>query len=167
MNQAGGRGLLTGTAAELVMLCFSYATEVMEMNTKDIDRIRALATNVAAVLAEDRETGPLKKYQVAHRKPADLKHWFKRSSIAWLLRPPAGDGTAGADGATPLITDEQWRLLFDPDGQGREYRDLLFIAVLERLHELGWRPDDPETAAELAADDDEGKLFPEQEDSEQ
>jgi hypothetical protein len=40
----------------------------------------------------------------------------------------------------PLVTSEQWLLLFDPDGQGWFHRDLLFVSVLQSLATLRWQP---------------------------
>ncbi len=69
------------------------------------------------------------------------------------LRPPAA-GTA-----SPLLTTTQFRLLFDPDGQGWIYRRLLLIAVLNALHAQGWSPKDAaEALADLPEAEEEIKL---------
>ena len=131
-----------GEVPHLVPLCFSYAIEVLQVNDKDIGRIRQLAEHIAEALAPRRERGVLKAYEHAHREPATLQKWLRTYAVHWALLPP--------DGRTePFVTSEQWRLLFDSDGRSWLHRDLLFIAVLEQLNQLGWRADDVKSRDEL------------------
>lgn len=134
--------------AGLVSLCFSFVIEVMDVNDKDVEVVRALARNVALVIGQTTTASELQRYRVAHREPAALRAWLEKHAVRWALRPPAG-----ADG--PLVTTGQFRLLFDPDGQGWLYRQLLLVAVLERLHEQGWRPDDADELARDIEEEDE------------
>jgi hypothetical protein len=135
---------LPGEAPHLVPLCFSYAIEVLQVHDKDVGRIRQLAEHIAEVLAPQRERGVLKTYENAHRDPRMLQQWLRKRAVTWTL-------TRG-NAAEAFITADQWRLLFDSDGQGRLHQDLLFIAVLEQLHIRGWQPDDAEARHDL--DDD-------------
>ncbi|MGH3978169.1 MAG: hypothetical protein ACRDRZ_04070 [Pseudonocardiaceae bacterium] len=134
-----------GEAAQLVPLGFSYAIEVLQVNDKDVGRIRHLAEHIAETLTPHRERGALKGYENAHRESRRLQEWLRKRAVSWTLAPPD-------DRAEPFVSAEQWRLLFDPDGRGRLHQDLLFIAVLEQLHQRGWRADD--AAARDDLDDD-------------
>jgi hypothetical protein len=67
----------------------------------------------------------------AHRDSRELQAYLKREAIDWALRPGQ---------AQPLITDAQWRLLFEPDGQGWYHRDLLLMCILQALASRGWPP---------------------------
>lgn len=134
-----------GEVAQLVPLVFSYAIEVLQVNDKDVGRIRQLAGHIAETLTPYRERGVLKGYENAHRDPRRLQEWLRRRAVSWTLSPPDGR-------AEPFVSSEQWRLLFDPDGRGRLHQDLLFIAVLEQLHQSGWRADDADARDDL--DDD-------------
>lgn len=135
-----------GEVPDLVPLCFSYAIEVLQVNDKDIGRIRQLATHIAETLAPHRERGKLKEYESAHRESRRLQEWLRKRAVSWALSPP--EGREG-----PFVTAEQWRLLFDSDGRGRLHQDLLFIAVLEQLHQLGWQADDAATRDDLDDND--------------
>lgn len=137
--------VVPGEVPQLVPLCFSYAIEVLQVNDKDVGRIRQLAEHIAEALGSHRERGALKGYETAHRDPRRLQEWLRKRAVSWTLSPP--------DNRTePFVTTEQWRLLFEPDGRGRLHQDLLFIAVLEQLHHSGWRADDADTRDDL--DDD-------------
>ncbi|WP_250279439.1 hypothetical protein [Frankia sp. Cppng1_Ct_nod] len=132
----------------LIGLCFSFASEVMGMNDEDVESIRRLARNVATVVGAEPTASALKKYQVAHRRSADLRGWLEREAVAWALKPPA-------DTSGPMVGTAQFRLLFDRDGQGWDYQRLLLIAVLEELDGRGWRPADGATAAREIRDSGE------------
>lgn len=136
---------IPGEAVHLVPLVFSYAIEVLQVNDKDVGRIRQLADHIAETLTPHRERGVLKGYESAHRDHRRLQEWLRKRAVVWTLNPP-GNGTE------PFVTPEQWRLLFDPDERGRLHQDLLFIAVLEKLHKNGWRADDADARDDL--DDD-------------
>jgi hypothetical protein len=134
-----------GEVPHLVPLCFSYVIEVLQVNDKDVGRIRQLAEHIAEALAPHRERGVLKGYESAHRDPRRLQEWLRKRAVSWTLSRPD-------DRAEPFVTSEQWRLLFDSDGRSRLHQDLLFIAVLEQLHQRGWRLDDADARDDL--DDD-------------
>jgi len=136
-----------GEVPHLVPLCLSYAIEVMQVNDRDVGRIQQLATHVAQVLAPRRERGVLKGYESAHRDTRRLQEWLRKRAVSWTLSRPDGQ-------AEPFVTSEQWRLLFDSDGRSRLHQDLLFIAVLEQLHQQGWHVDDPQDRDELDDDSD-------------
>ena len=134
-----GAGAPPAEVVALAGACFSFATEVLQVQERDAERIRELAARLAGLIAAEPEPGRLKKYEAAQRDSRQLQAYLKREAVDWVLRC----GQAG-----PLVTDEQWRLLFEPDGQGWLHRDLLFISVLQGLAERGWNPgagpaDDP------------------------
>ena len=131
-----------GEVPDLVPLIVSYAIEVLRVNGKDIDRLRQLADNIAETLAPHRERGVLKYYESAHRDPKRLQEWLRKRAVSWALKPPEGQ-------TGPFVTLDQWRLLFDADGRAGTHRDLLFVAVLERLYQRGWRADDVEDRQDL------------------
>ncbi|HEU0086206.1 MAG TPA: hypothetical protein VFQ77_00885 [Pseudonocardiaceae bacterium] len=149
---SAGSSVVPGEVPHLIPLCFSYAIEVLQVNDKDVDRIRQLAEHIAEALAPHRERGVLKGYESAHRDTGRLQEWLRKRSVSWTLARPDGRDE-------PFVTAEQWRLLFDSDGRSRLHRDLLFIAVLEQLHQRGWRADDAGARDDL--DDD---LITEEED---
>lgn len=132
----------------LVRICLSFATEVLQVQERDAERIRELADRIAGLIAAQPEPGRLKRYEAAQRDSRQLQAYLKREAVDWALRPGQ---------AQPLVTDEQWRLLFEPDGQGWLHRDLLLISVLGALAGRGWSPgtgpagDDP--AARVDRDD--------------
>ncbi|MGH3931623.1 MAG: hypothetical protein ACRDTF_16815, partial [Pseudonocardiaceae bacterium] len=134
-----------GEVPHLVPLCYSYAIEVLQVNKNDVDRIHKLAGHIAEALTPHRERGVLKAYESAHRDPRRLQEWLRKRAVSWTLSRPDNQ-------TEPFVTSEQWRLLFDSDGRARLHQDLLFIAVLEQLHERGWRVDDADARDDL--DDD-------------
>jgi len=140
-------GAPPGETGSLTQLCLSFVTEVLNVKGHDAERINQLAARIAGRIAAQPEPGRLKKYEQAQRDSRQLQAYLKREAVDWALQ--SGE-------AQPLVTDEQWRLLFEPDGQGWFHRDLLFISVLQALAARGWRPgngpaDDP--AARAGRDD--------------
>ncbi|WP_157180450.1 hypothetical protein [Protofrankia coriariae] len=129
---------------DLAALCFSFAKEVLYVEQRDVDEIRALARNVATVVAARKTQSELKKFQVAYRdqNPARLRKWIDDHAVRWMLR----SADLPTDATGPFITVPQTRLLFDPDHQTRLHRQLLLVAVLEHLHEMGWHPEAAEGA---------------------
>lgn len=117
--------------AALAGACLSFATEVLQVQERDAERIRELGGRIAGLIAAEPERGRLKRYEAAQRDSRDLQAYLKREAVDWALRPGREQ---------PLVTDEQWRLLFDPDRQGWLHRDVLFISVLQGLAERGWKP---------------------------
>lgn len=141
----GGRGLRAVARFDrpLADLSVSFLREVMDVNQADVDQVERLAREVAAEIREENSAGALMTFRVACRKPIDLQKWLEKKAVLRALRPSP---TARRG---PLVDTAQFRLLFDPDGQGWLYRRLLLVAVLGALHELGWTPQNAED--ELAA----------------
>ncbi|KJE20030.1 hypothetical protein FF36_05694 [Frankia torreyi] len=145
--------------ADLAALTYSYLREVMDVNQADIDQVEALAAEIAQEIIADESAGPLMTFRVASRRVVALQKWLENKAVRRALRIGADERSA------PLISTAQFRLLFDPDGQGWLYRRLLLIAVLNALHKEGWRPadaadaaadlPDPDQEVELAREDDE------------
>lgn len=111
--------------------CSSYATKVLQVSSTDLDQINQLAARIAQVLNTE-DDKDLKKFLQARKKIATLSAWLQRQSI---------DRTLRTQEAAPFITERQWRLLFDAEDRVFLHRDLLFIGVLNHLHELkpAWR----------------------------
>lgn len=111
--------------------CSSYATKVLQVSSTDLDQINQLAARIAQVLNTE-DDKDLKKFLQARKKIATLRAWLQRQSIDRTLRTQEAD---------PFITERQWRLLFDAEDRVFLHRDLLFLGVLNHLHELKptWR----------------------------
>jgi hypothetical protein len=132
--------LLLGETAQLVPLCLSYATEVLDVRENDIQRLAGLARNIAEILEPTRARGALKGFEVAYRDPARLRHWLRKAAVGWALQkggPPERDGVR-----QPFVSDGQWLLLFDGDTNNRLHQDLLLVMVLGELAHRGWAADD-------------------------
>ncbi|GGO71122.1 hypothetical protein [Nonomuraea cavernae] len=147
------RAVIRADTAELAELCFSFVIEVMRMNQNEIDEIKAAGAQVASWLNAENSAGRLRAFNATLKEPRRMRHWLMRRNIDALL-----DQDSGIDG--PLITEHQFRLLFDPEvEQAWFHRQLLIVAALQRLHELGFKPADrAEVAAAMA---DEEKEHPE------
>jgi len=146
-NLTSESGALPTETQPLTGLCLSFATEVLQVKQGDVERIDELAGRVAGLIAAGPEPGRLKKYEQAQRDSRQLQAYLKREAVEWALH-------SGQE--QPLVTSEQWRLLFDPDGQGWFCRDLLFVSVLQSLAALKWRPEGAaadDVAAREALDD--------------
>ncbi len=130
-------------AADLARICRDFAGKVLQVNNEDVEQVEALAASLAAVISADTVSGPLTGLLRAAKNSGRLQALLQTMSARWLLTPPRAM-------SGPLLTTRQFRLLFDPDGQSWLYRQLLTIAVLQKLSELGWRPGDArETVVEL------------------
>lgn len=142
------RGVIRSDSADLAELCFSLVIEVMRMNQNEIDEIRAAGGQVAAWLTAENSAGKLREFNATLKEPKRMRHWLMRRNLDALL-----DSRTSVAG--PLITEEQFRLLFDPEvEQAWFHRQLLVVSVVQRLHEQGFRPADrAEIAAELAAEE--------------
>jgi hypothetical protein len=133
-----------GESPELQAVCYDYAIEVLDVSKSDADQIRDLASHVAELVSDD--GSQFMKYVQAARKPRDLQRWLQRQAISQVRFTRKPDA---------FITEEQWRLLFDSEDAYLN-RDLLLIAMLEKVHKLDpqWRTDD--AAKRKEADDEAG-----------
>ncbi|MFF1788059.1 hypothetical protein ACFVX9_16580 [Kitasatospora sp. NPDC058243] len=115
-------GVLPAATRELVPLIRSYITEVLlTMHEKDVGHVSSVAGRIATVVADG---GTLKSFQVATRKPGDLRAWLKKEATAWTLDKQR-------QGA--FVSTTEWRVLFDQGQTSWSARDLLYICVLEYL----------------------------------
>ncbi|WP_063843165.1 hypothetical protein [Sphaerimonospora mesophila] len=144
------RGVIRADAADLAELTFSLVTEVMRMNQKEIDEIKAAGAQVAAWLAAENSAGKLREFNATLKDQKRMRHWLMRRNVDALLSP-----VPGVDG--PLITDDQFRLLFDPEvEQAWFHRQLMVVSVVRQLHERGFAPADrAEVVADLAAEEED------------
>lgn len=137
---ASDRGVVPAEATALRGIVFDYAEKVLEMTDSDAQEIRALAGKIASGAAEDKSD--FRKFTVAARTVTSLKRWLRTNAVGATLysRDPEA-----------FVTERQWRLLFDSGYDGSLNRDLLLIAVLERVHDLNpaWREDDAAARQEL------------------
>ena len=142
------RGVIHPDAADLAGLCLSFVTEVMHVNQSEIDEINAVGAQVAAWLRAENSAGALRAFNATLKNPKEMRYWLRRRTIDTLLDP-----NAAVEG--PLITERQFRLLFDPEvEQAWLHRELLVVSVVQRLHELGFKPEDgAEVAAEMAEEE--------------
>lgn len=144
-----------GEAAEFAELLFSFATEVMQVNEKDLSEIRATGHKIAALLAENIGRGGLKEFRAKLRNSRQLRSWVTSRAVAWAGRPQ--EGVVG-----PLVSERAFVLLFDPgqDNPSWFHRDLLLIGVLEHLSRLGWHAKDGQEPAEVITElDDSDRDF--------
>nr|WP_055506818.1 hypothetical protein [Nonomuraea pusilla] len=139
-------------ASALAELCFSFVTEVMNVNEKDLAEIRATASRVATLLMPETSGGKLKQLYATLKEPSRMRSWLQSRAVTWTLNPPK---EGGADG--PLVTARAFGLLFDPsaDNPAWFHRQMLIMAVLEELHRCGWKPQDGEQVAKEVAVEDE------------
>ncbi|MEO3753616.1 hypothetical protein [Streptomyces sp. B6B3] len=136
-------------------LIVSYCREVLTMDDKDVERIKALAQRVAGLLSKDDRPGPFRDFIRANSKGGNLHGWFRTKSVDWLLYPRP-------EGATPtLLPVQDYRLLFEDD-RSWSWRRLLVFAVIEALGTAGWEPkgskeemQEVEEAAQAAGADNE------------
>jgi hypothetical protein len=142
------QGVVRRNTRELAEVCFSFVTEVTRMNQTEIDAINIVGGRVAAWLQGENSAGQLRAFNATLKDPPRMRHWLMRRNIDALL------GQAnGIDG--PLVTENQFRLLFDPEiEQAWFHRQLLIVSVVEHLHRLGFAPadraeDDPEHPEDL------------------
>lgn len=153
LASAAVAGLLRPETPQLTALCFSYATEVLDMDDSSLKEIRATAARVAALLAQKTGSGgDLRAFYATFKQPAALRTWLRRRALDWLLTPPKD----APDTETPMVTTRGYELLFDPalDSQAWFHREIFLIAVLEELHGRGWRPDDAAKVAAQLRDDE-------------
>lgn len=141
---AGGDGI--DHVVALGPLYRSFLTGVMGVRTQDVDEIDQLAGRIAQVVVTEPSGALLRSFRAAQRKPSELRHWLRRQGYRWLL-------DLGQGSKVPLVTDRQFLLLFDPDGDAWLYRELLMVSVVAELHRRRWRPDTTEGVADEDNDD--------------
>ncbi|MFY1686180.1 hypothetical protein ACN265_32170 [Micromonospora sp. WMMD730] len=153
----------------IAAICYSYTTEVLDMDDSTLKEIQGTAARVAALLAAQDSAGKIKAFHADFKQPARLRSWLRRQAVWWMLAPPA----SVPDPAGALVTTRGYELLFDPgaDSNAWFHREVFLIAVLEELHRLRWRPSDAaKVAVELTNDDlgptDNGFMFHRDDDEE-
>lgn len=162
-----GRGVVRPEMGDLAELCLSFLIEVMRMNQSEIDEINAVGRKVAAWLYAENSAGKLRAFNATLKNPRAMRTWLRGRDLDGLL-----DRDRAAEG--PLITEHQYRLLFDPEVESAWlHREVLVVSVVQRLHELGFTPadgaevateireeemDHPEDRAILRDDDDDDDL---------
>lgn len=139
-----GRGVVRSDTGDLAALCMSFLIEVMRMNQTEVDEINAVGRRVAAWLYADNSAGKLREFYTTLKDPRRMRRWLHRRDLDGLLDPDRRT-------EEPLITERQYRLLFDPEVESAWlHREVLVVSVVQRLHELGFKPaDGAEVAAEL------------------
>ncbi|MEV4010952.1 hypothetical protein AB0J35_10665 [Nonomuraea angiospora] len=144
------QGVIRTDTSDLAELCLSFVSEVTRMNQNEIDEIKNAGTQVAAWLKAENSAGQLRAFNATLKDQPRMRHWLMRRNIDALLGT-----TNGIHG--PLITESQFRLLFDPEvEQAWFHRQLLVVTVVQRLHELGFAPADrAEVAAAIADEENE------------
>lgn len=133
IGQVSATALVPVGTAALAPLVYSYCCEVLNMDDKDVERIRELSQRLARLLGQDDRPGPFRDFIRANSRGGNLNGWFRTKGIDWLLLPrPAG---------TPpvLLPVRDYRLLFE-DERSWSWRRLLVFGVLEALGEAGWQP---------------------------
>lgn len=133
----------SGAPGTLDDLAIHYLRKVSTVQDHEIARITAVAERVAGLLATESAKGAFHEFAQA-QGPADLRRWFRKRSVHWLL-------FGGQD--EPLLSPEEFLTLF-PEGGGWWQRDLLFVAVVADLHARGWRPDGADLEALEVTDDE-------------
>ncbi|MEU7002682.1 hypothetical protein [Nonomuraea sp. NPDC046570] len=121
-------------AASASHLLYSFVTEVMQMNEKDLTEIRTAAHKVAGLLSRQETGGKLNGLRASMRDPRKMRAWLIKHSLEWAIQPPGK-----AEG--PLVTERAFVLLFGPgqDNPAWFHRDVFLFGVLEELSQLGWR----------------------------
>ncbi len=121
----------------LVPLIFSYCCEVLNMDDKDVERVKDLSRRLALLLGQDSRPGPFRDFIRANSRGGNLQSWFRTKSVEWLVLPLPKE--APADQSRVLLPVQVYRLLFE-DENAWSWRRLLVFAVLESLAEAGWEP---------------------------
>ncbi|MCO5996662.1 hypothetical protein [Actinoallomurus rhizosphaericola] len=144
-----------------VGLLYSFVTEVMQMDAKDLAELQSTARKVAGLLSVEESGGKLNALRACMRDPRKLRAWLTRHGVRWAMnRPDKADG--------PLVSERAFVLLFDPaqDNPGWFHRDVFLIGVLEELTRLGWRSKTAEEDLQ-ELDDSTDKEFTEKMEEEQ
>ncbi|ROQ65319.1 hypothetical protein EDD95_8186 [Streptomyces sp. CEV 2-1] len=133
LGRVSAGGVVPAEVSGLAPLTYSYCIEVLNMDEKDVARIKDLAARLGALLGQDSRPGPFGGFMRANAKGGDLYGWFRTQSVQWLLK------TRPAGMPRTLLPVEDYRLLFD-DERAWSHRRLLVFAVMEALVEAGWQP---------------------------
>ncbi len=120
------------------------------MKENDLAEIKATAHSVALLLNRETSAGKLREFHSTLKDPGRMQAWLRTRAVEWTLNPPEG-----AD--RPLLGSRAFQLLFDTGSDNRAWfhRQLLFVAVLEELHRLGWRPADGAAVAKEITEEDQ------------
>ncbi|MEW2350593.1 hypothetical protein AB0904_23340 [Streptomyces sp. NPDC006684] len=132
-RMAAAEGAISPEAVSLGPILHSYCEEVLNMDEKDVERIRSLAGRLASVLGRDSRPGPLRDFIRANSRGGDLHGWFRTKAVEWQLFPRPEDS------APVLLPVHDYRLIFE-DERSWAWRRLLTFAVLEALAQAGWEP---------------------------
>ncbi|OEV27502.1 hypothetical protein AN219_22700 [Streptomyces nanshensis] len=135
LNQISATVLVPAETRVLGPLVYSYCREVLTMDDKDVEQIKALARRLAKLLGQDPRPGPFRDYIRANTKGGNLHAWFRTTAVDWLLLPRP----EGMESESVLLPVHSYRLLFE-DERSWSWRRLLVFAVLEALAEDGWQP---------------------------
>jgi hypothetical protein len=149
-----------GEIAGLTALLYSYVTEVLQMNEKNLAEIRSTACKLGGLLYRESSPGKLRKLRAQLKEPQQLRMWLTAECLEWAIAPPptGGRGTQSEAGSLdvttppsdeprgPLVSERAFTLLFEPgsDNPSWFHRDLLLIGVLEELARLNWKPTTPD-----------------------
>ncbi|MCX4970987.1 hypothetical protein OHA98_40960 [Streptomyces sp. NBC_00654] len=134
LNQVSARRVIPAEVTGMTPIVYSYCIEVLNMDEKEVARIRDLARRLAALLGQDSRPGPFGGFMRANAKGGNLYGWFRSQSVQWLLK------TRPAGMPQTLLPVQDYRLLFDDDNAW-SHRRLLVFAVMEALVEAGWEPE--------------------------
>lgn len=147
LASAATTGNLRPDTDRIASLCYSYITEVLDMDDSVLKEIQETAARVAALLAAQDSAGKLKAFYVTFQQQARLRSWLRRQALDWMLDPPP----SAVGPAAPLVTTRGYEVLFDPglDSMAWFHREVFLIAVLEELYRRQWRPAD---AAQVTAE---------------
>ncbi|GAB3277083.1 hypothetical protein GCM10027589_02830 [Actinocorallia lasiicapitis] len=133
LSRLSATALILDETKVLAPLVYSYCREVLNMDDKDVERIKDLARRLAALLGKDSRPGPFRDFIRANTRGGNLHGWFRSKGVDWLLFPRP-------EGTPPVLLPVQdYRLLFE-DERSWSWRRLLVFAVLEALAEAGWKP---------------------------
>ncbi len=120
---------------ELAGACRSYAHSVLRVGDDETKHVEALASDVAAILSSEMSRSPL--LALLHAATDSVRLRAELQAIGASCPPSQPLGAAGL-----AVTSGQGHVLFGSDRKSQTCRQLLTIAVLERLDQRGWRATD-------------------------
>lgn len=80
-----GRVLDRERVTGLVTLLYSFVTEVMLMNDKDLSEIRAMAGRIASLLSAETSGGKLKQFRTHLKDLPRLRSWLTSRGVQWAI----------------------------------------------------------------------------------